>query len=100
MSSCCGFSIHDIRFRRTSDDECAIVVHGQTVGIATRRADIANPDGGFFYAVHLMDDFRGPRLVDHRDQVRPVAAAMIVERDLAPWTPPPVHPSSQDRLPA
>ena len=44
MSSC-GFSIHDIRFRRTRDDECAIVVHGQTVGTVMRRPDIANPDG-------------------------------------------------------
>ncbi len=99
MSSC-GFSIHDIRFRRTSDDECAIVVHGQTVGTVMRRPDIANPDGGFFYAVHLMDDFRGPRLVDHRHEVRPVAAAMIAERDLAPWTPPPVHPDFARHRPA
>ena len=99
MSSC-GFSIHDIRFRRTRDDECAIVVHGQTVGTVMRRPDIANPDGGFFYAVHLMDDFRGPRLVDHRHEVRSAAAVMIVEHDLAPWIPPPVHPSFQDRLPA
>ena len=62
-----------------------------------RRPDIANRDGGFFYAIHTMDDFRGPRLVDHRDQVRPVAAAMIAERDLVPWTPPPVHPAFIER---
>ena len=87
-----GFSVSDVRFRRTGDNECDIVVHGQTVGIVTRRPDIAAPDGGWFYVVHLDDDFRGPRQVDDRDHVKAVAAAMIAERDLAPWTPPPMHP--------
>ena len=27
-----GFSVSDVRFRRTGDNECDIVVHGQTVG--------------------------------------------------------------------
>ena len=43
MSSA-NFSIHDIRFRRSGDDECDIVVHGHTVGTVTCRPDIANRD--------------------------------------------------------
>ena len=55
------FSARDVRFRRTGDDVCDIIVYGQTVGIVTRRPDIAAPDGGgWFYAVHLYDDRRGP----------------------------------------
>ena len=92
-----NFSIHDVKFRRRIDDECDIVVHDQTVGTVTRRPDIANPDRGWYYVVHLMDDYRGPRQVDDRNEVRAVAAAMIAERDLAPWTPPPAHPDFGER---
>ena len=91
MSSC-NLSIHDLRFRRTGEDQCDIVVFGQTLGTVTRRPDIASPDGGWYYVVHLFDDHRGPRHVDDLDRVRAVAAATIAERDLAPSMPPPVHP--------
>ena len=91
MSSA-NFPIHDVRFRRTGGDECDIVVYGQTVGTVMKRPDVAATAGGSFYVVHLYDDHRGPRQVDGRDRVKAVAAAMIAERGLAPWTPPPVHP--------
>ena len=91
MSSA-NFSFHDVRFRRRGDDECDIVVHGRTVGTVTRRPDIASPDGGWYYVIHMYDDCRGPKQVDHRAQVRGTVAAMLTERDLVPWTPPPVHP--------
>ena len=87
-----NLSIDDLRFRRRPADECDIVVYGQTVGSVMRRPDIANPDGGWFYVIHLYDDRRGPKQVDHRDEVRSTIAAMLVERDLVPCTPPPVHP--------
>ena len=90
MSSC-DFSIHDIRFRRRLDDECDIVVFGETVGTVTRRPDIASSAGGWYYVVHLRGDHRGPRTVDDRDAIKPVIARMLVDRDLVPWTPPPVH---------
>ena len=93
----CNLSVHDLRFRRTGGDECDIVVHGEVVGTVTRRPDIANPDGCVYFAIHLFDDRRGPRHVDDRDRVKAVAAAMIAERDLAPWTPPPVHPAFAGR---
>ena len=96
MSSC-NFSVHDVRFRRCGEDECTIVVYGQTVGTVTRRTDCTTPNGARFYVVHLYDDGRGPRQVDDRHQVRTVAAAMIAERDLVPWTPPPVHPDFRER---
>ena len=70
-----GFSIHDLRFRRRSDDECDIVVYGQTVGTVMRRPDIANPDGGRFYVIHLYDDRRGPKQIDDREQVRSAIAS-------------------------
>ena len=91
MSSA-DFSVRDVRFRRTHDHECDVVVFGETVGSVMKRADIANPDGGFFYAAHLRDDHRGPVLIDRREQVRPTIAALLIERDLVPSTPPPVHP--------
>lgn len=87
-----GFSIDDLRFRRRGDDECDIVVYGTAVGTVMRRPDIANPDGGWFYVIHLYDDRRGLKQLDDRDQVRSAIASMLVERDLVPWTPPPVHP--------
>jgi len=87
-----NLAIDDLRFRRRADDECDIVVYGQTVGTVVRRPDIANPDGGQYFVIHLYDDRRGPRQVDHRDEVRSTIASMLVERDLVPWTPPPVHP--------
>ena len=90
--SAADFSIRDVTFRRTSANECHIVVFSETVGSVTRRRDIASPDGGWFYAVHLADDFRGPVLVDRRDAVRGEIARMMVERDLVPSMPPPVHP--------
>ncbi len=92
------FSIRDIRFRRRLDDECDIVVFGETVGIVTRRPDIADPDGaGVYFALHLYDDRRGPKLVDDRDAIKPAIARMLADRDLVPVAPPPVHRAFSDR---
>ena len=90
--SAADFSIRDVMFRRTAGNECDILVFGETVGSVMKRPDIASPDGGWFYAVHLADDCRGPVLVDDRDAVRGEVARMMVERDLVPSLPPPVHP--------
>ena len=90
--SAADFSIRDVMFRRTSGNECDIVVFGETVGSVMKRPDFAGPEGGWFYAVHLADDYRGPVLVDDRDAVRSEIARMMVERDLVPSMPPPVHP--------
>ena len=90
--SAADFSIRDVMFRRTSASECDVVIFGETVGTVTRRRDVASPDGGWFYAVHLADDFRGPVLIDRREEVRPTVADMLVEHDLVPSMPPPVHP--------
>ena len=91
MSSA-DFSVNDVMFRRTADSECDVVVFGETVGSVVRRPDIAKPDGDWYYAIHLADDCRGPRQVDDRDAVRATIARMLIERDLVPSTPPPVHP--------
>ena len=92
MSSC-DFSIREVRFRRRLDHECDIVIHGETVGTVTKRPDIADPDGaGVYFALHLFDDHRGPVLVDDREAVKPTVARMLVDRNLVPVTPPPVHP--------
>ena len=97
MSSC-DFSIRDVRFRRRLDHECDIVVFGETVGIVTKRRDLADPDGaGFYFALHLHDDHRGPELVDDRDAIKPTIARILVDRNLVPWTPPPVHPGLVDQ---
>ena len=92
MSSC-DFSIHDIKFRRRLDAECDIVVCNETVGTVTKRPDIANSAGGWYYVVHLRDDHRGSRMFDDRDAIKPAIACMLMDRDLVPWTPPPVHPA-------
>ena len=91
MSSA-DFSVNDVMFRRTTDDQCDIVVFGETVGSVMKRQDVASPDGGRYYVIHLADDCRGPRQVDDRDAVRGTIARMLIERDLVPSTPPPVHP--------
>ncbi len=96
----CNFSLHDVRFRRRADDECDIVVHGQTVGTVTRRPDIGSNDpDSVYFVVHLFDDWRGPRQLDDRHDIRRTAAEMIANRDLVPSRPPPVHSSYRDRLP-
>ena len=91
MSSA-DFSVDDVMFRRTADSECDIVVFGETVGSVMKRQDIASPDGGRYYAAHLWDDPRGPVVIDDRDAVRATIADMLIDRDLVPSTPPPVHP--------
>ena len=97
MSSC-DFTISDIRFRRRLAEECDIVVFDQTVGTVTRRPDIADPSGaGFYFALHLHDDHRGPRLIDDRDAIKPTIARMLVDRDLVPVIPPSVHPVALER---
>ncbi len=96
MSSC-DFSAHDITFRRSGEDEYMIVVYGETVGSVTRRIDYATPDRSHYYVVHLSEDWKGPRQVDKRSEIRPAAAAMLVERDLVPWTPPPMHSDVRKR---
>ena len=89
-----GFSIHDVKFRRRLEGECDIVIHGETVGTVMKRRDIADPDGaGIYFALHLQDDHRGPRLVDDRDAVKPTIARMLVDRNLVPATPPPTYPA-------
>ena len=96
MSSA-DFSIRDVMFRRTADDECDIVVFGETVGSVMKRPDVASHDGGRFYAAHLPDDPRGPVLIDRRETVRAIVADMLLQRDLVPSTPPPVHPEFTGR---
>ena len=92
-----GFSIDDLRFRRRGGDVCDIVVYGMTVGTVMHRPDIANPDGGRFYVIHLYDDRHGPMQLDDRDAVRGAIASMLVERDLVPSMPPPAHPDHAAR---
>ena len=94
-----GFSMHDVKFRRSGEDECDIVVYGQLVGVLTRRPDYGTFDREHVYVVHLYDDYKGPRPVQHRRDIRRTAAQMLTERDLVPLRPPPVHPSYRDRLP-
>ena len=91
MSSA-DFSVNDVMFRRTADDQCDIVVFGESVGAVMKRPDVASSDGGWYYVIHLADDYRGPRQVDDRDAVRATIANMLIERDLVPSMPPPVHP--------
>ena len=97
--SCADFSLHDVMFRRTVDDQCDIVVFGETVGTVMKRPDLASadPKRAHFYAAHLWDDARGPVLIDRREAVRPTIADMLLKRDLVPSTPPPVHPQFTER---
>ena len=89
------FSIHDVRFRRRLAAECDIVVFGETVGTVTKRPDIADPNGtGFYFALHLYGDHRGPLLVDDRDAIKPTIARMLVDRDPVPLTSAPVNPAT------
>ena len=51
---------------------------------------------GFYFALHLFDDHRGPVLVNDRDAVKPTVARMLVDRNLVPAVPPQVHPAFSD----
>ena len=88
--SASNLSVDDLRFRRRGDDECDIVVYGQTVGSVMRRPDIANPNGG---QVLRHTPLRRPARFDATRPPRSRSAArspsMLVERDLVPSTPPP-----------
>ena len=92
MSSA-DLSIRAVMFRRTADDECHIVVFGETVGSVMKRPDVASADPEqVYFAAHLWDDARGPVLIDRREQVHATIAGMLLTRDLVPSTTPPVHP--------
>ncbi len=78
------FSIDDVLFRRTSDDQCAILVYGQQVGTLVRLRDREEPADPWYYVISLLRDPAGPRRVERRSQVRLAAADMVWERGLVP----------------
>ena len=78
------FSIHDVLFRRTGDDECAIVVFGENVGTVVRLRDRDDPSDAWRYIVRLLRDPAGARRLARRSQIRRAAADMLWDRGLVP----------------
>ena len=92
--SATDFSISDVLFRRTGDDECSIVVFGENVGTLVRVRDNDRPDDPWHYVIRLLGDPAGPREVDRRSQIRLAAADMLWERGLVPGLPAPGPPAA------
>ena len=93
--SATDFSISDVLFRRTGDDECSIVVFGENVGTLVRVRDNQRPDAPWSYVIRLLGDPAGPREVDKHSQIRLAAADMLWDRGLVPGLPalpPPTAP--------
>ena len=86
------FSINDVLFRRTSHDQCAILVYGQRVGTLVRLRDREDPADPWSYVISLLRDPAGPRQVERRSQIRLAAADMLWERGLVPPQDPPALP--------
>ena len=82
------FSIHDVRFQRTADDECSIVVYGRTVGAVRLCADAFDPERRPSYSIALFDSDNPARRVERRAQVRLAIADWLWEERLVPAAPP------------
>ncbi len=87
--SATDFSISDVLFRRTGDDECAIVVFGRDVGTLVRLREHDRPDSPWYYVIRLLGDPAGPREVDRLGKIRLAAADMLWDRRLVPGLAPP-----------
>ena len=66
----------EIVFKRVSPHESRIYQDGDSIGDVYRQDDILNP-GSHFYVIHLSEDWRGPKRVHDRDQIREVAQRMV-----------------------
>ena len=53
---------------------------GETLGTVTRYAGRLHPQSSFVYAIHLCQDYRGPRHVHDKHESRATTARMNVER--------------------
>lgn len=80
------FSIDDVRFQRTAEHACWIVIHGQTVGdvqLVPITADAATPDD-YQYRIELYAAGDEPCFVCRRSQVRLAIADRVWENGLVP----------------
>ena len=66
----------NIVFKRVSPHESRIYQDGDCVGDVYRQDDILNA-GAHFYVVHLFEDWRGPKRVHERQQIRQIAQRMV-----------------------
>ena len=82
--SATDFSISDVLFRRTGDDECAIVVFDRDVGTLVRLREHDHPDSPWYYVIRLLDDPAGSREIDRLGKIRLAAADMLWDRRLVP----------------
>ena len=92
--SATDFSISDVLFRRTGDDECSIVVFGENVGTLVRVRDNDRRDDPWSYVIRLFGDADGPREVGKRSQIRLATADMLWTRGLVPGLPAPPPPTA------
>lgn len=75
--------LHSIEFRNAGPDQCAIRLAGERLGDVFRLRDIFEDPDKFLYQIHFYDDYRGPRTVHHKRDIRRTAADMIRRRGLA-----------------
>ena len=66
----------DIVFKRVTRHESRIYQDGDCIGDVLRHDDILNP-GSHFYLIHLSEDWRGPKRVNDRRQIREIAQRMV-----------------------
>ena len=93
-----SITVDDLHFRRCGDDgQYAVIVFNENVGSVLRRPDVASAEPRHVFIAHMYDDPKGPVFIEDRREVRSTIVNLLIQRDLLPSAPPPVHPDFAER---
>ncbi|MDD9992055.1 MAG: hypothetical protein OXP75_09640 [Rhodospirillales bacterium] len=92
-----SISVEDLHFRRCGDDVFAVIVFNENVGTVLRRLDVASAEPRHVFVAHMHDDPKGPVFIEDRREVRSAIVDLLIQRDLVPSAPVPVHPEFAER---
>ncbi len=85
-------TVDDLHFRHCGDGEYAVIAFNENIGSVLRRLDVASAEPRHVFIAHMYDDAKGPVFIEDRREVRSAIVDLLIQRDLVPWAPPPVHP--------
>ena len=92
-----GPPVDDLQFRRCGDGAYAVIVFEENVGTVLRRLDVASAERRHVFIAHMYDDPKGPVFIEDGGEVRSTIADLLIQRDLVPCAPPPLHPDFAER---
>ena len=75
--------LHSIEFRNAGPDQCSIHLADERLGDVFRLRGIFEDPDQCQYQIHFYDDYRGPRTIERKRDIRRTAAEMIHRRGLA-----------------